>query len=105
MVKYYYDKKPQALGTGTNRELTLKLLNHFHLADYFDAIMAASDVEQLKPVPATFLRCAALISIRPADCLIFEDALLGIQAALAAGMDVIEINQLEIKKVIAQLST
>ena len=67
------------------------------LRSYFDAIVAAEDVTKHKPDPETFLRCAELIKVKPQNCLVFEDADLGVQSALSGGMDVFDVR---IKKII-----
>uniref|UniRef100_UPI002897C669 HAD-IA family hydrolase n=1 Tax=Pantoea vagans TaxID=470934 RepID=UPI002897C669 len=51
-------------------------------------------VEPHKPDPYTFLRFAKLLGVAPARCVVFEDADFGIQAAKAAGMDVVDVRLL-----------
>ncbi|MFZ7283787.1 beta-phosphoglucomutase family hydrolase [Avibacterium avium] len=96
VVKKFAGQKPLALGTGSYRNVTNLLLDKFNLHRYFDAVVTAEDVEHHKPKPDTFLRCAELIKVNPQRCVVFEDADLGVQAGLAAGMDVfdVRINQL-----------
>ncbi|NLA50384.1 MAG: HAD-IA family hydrolase, partial [Bacteroidales bacterium] len=45
-----------------------------------------------KPDPETFLKCAELMNVNPRDVEVFEDAELGIQAALSAGMKVTDVR-------------
>ena len=59
---------------------------------YVDVIVSADDVENSKPHPETFLNCAEKMMVDPADCLVFEDAPKGIEAAQNAGMDCIVIT-------------
>lgn len=94
IVKAYYGKKPMALGTGSNRYFVSKLLEHFGLTHYFDAIVTSDDVKHHKPAPDTFLKCAELIGIKPEHCVVFEDANFGVQAALAANMAVVDVREL-----------
>lgn len=54
----------------------------------FSALVTGSDVENKKPAPDIFLAAAEKAGIDPADCLVIEDAISGIQAAHAAGMKV-----------------
>lgn len=54
-------------------------------ASAFDAIVTGSDVERKKPHPDAFLLAASRLGLPPADCLVVEDALSGLQAAVAAG--------------------
>ena len=52
-------------------------------------LVAADDVTHGKPHPEPYLKGAQLLGVNPAECLVVEDAPLGIQAARAAGMKVI----------------
>jgi sugar-phosphatase len=49
-------------------------------------LVAAEDVERGKPAPDPFLLGARKLGFEPADCLVFEDTLAGLQSAHAAGM-------------------
>lgn len=92
IVKQQHGKKKMAVGTGSSRPIALSILNHFKLLPYFDAVVTATDVSNHKPAPDTFLRCAELIGIRPEECLVFEDADFGIQAAKTAKMGAIDVR-------------
>jgi beta-phosphoglucomutase len=63
------------------------VLDGLHIRHYIDAIVSADDVAFSKPAPETFLSCAEKLGITPADCLVFEDAPKGVEAAANAGMD------------------
>ena len=56
------------------------------LDKYFDILVSNEDVERPKPYPDTFLRCAELMGVGPSVCEVFEDGVLGMQAAEKAGM-------------------
>jgi beta-phosphoglucomutase-like phosphatase (HAD superfamily) len=86
IVKKYYGKLPMAIGTGGHREAVERTLNVTDLRKYFDIIITANDVDNFKPHPETFLKCAALMNIEPEFCEVFEDGELGIEAAKNAGM-------------------
>lgn len=92
VVRSFYAKKPLALGTGSHRAMTEILLDKFDFEKYFSAIITAEDIQNHKPAPDTFLRCAELIKVKPQRCLVFEDGDLGIQAGLRAGMDVFDVR-------------
>ena len=92
VVHSFYSKKPLALGTGSHRAMTEILLDKFDFEKYFSAIVTAEDIQNHKPAPDTFLRCAELIKVKPQRCLVFEDGDLGIQAGLRAGMDVFDVR-------------
>jgi beta-phosphoglucomutase-like phosphatase (HAD superfamily) len=51
------------------------------------AVVSADDVGISKPHPETFLKAARFIQVQPEDCLVFEDAPKGVEAAAEAGMD------------------
>jgi HAD superfamily hydrolase (TIGR01509 family) len=54
-------------------------------ASAFDTVVTGSDVERKKPHPDGFLLAAKRLGLPPGECLVVEDALNGIQAAVAAG--------------------
>jgi len=51
-----------------------------------DAIADGYSVQRPKPAPDLFLHAAELLGLKPAQCVVVEDAAAGIEAALAAGM-------------------
>ena len=63
------------------------VLDHLDIRKYFSAIVSADDVKISKPDPETFLRAADLLNVKPSDCLVFEDAPKGVEAARRAGMN------------------
>ncbi|MCY0148441.1 HAD family hydrolase [Hoeflea sp. G2-23] len=67
------------------RSLELTGLSPFFGADVF----TASEVEHGKPAPDLFLHAASRMQVDPAECLVIEDAVPGIQAAIHAGMQVL----------------
>jgi HAD superfamily hydrolase (TIGR01509 family) len=65
------------------------MLTYAGLIDYFeDNIFSASDVAKPKPAPDVYLKAAASFGVSPAHCLVIEDTPIGVQAAVAAGMQV-----------------
>ncbi|MGE9689188.1 fructose-1-phosphate/6-phosphogluconate phosphatase [Erwinia amylovora] len=94
VVKAYKGRRPMAVGTGSENAMAVALLQHLSLHNYFDAIVGADDVKRHKPEPDTFLRCAELIGVPAARCVVFEDADFGLQAARAAEMDAVDVRQL-----------
>jgi beta-phosphoglucomutase-like phosphatase (HAD superfamily) len=58
---------------------------------FFDAIVTAEDVSHGKPDPEVFLTGAARVNRAPQNCVVFEDALVGIAAARAGGMKVVAV--------------
>ncbi|WP_439183808.1 HAD family hydrolase [Carboxylicivirga taeanensis] len=92
VVTAFKGRLPMAVGTGASRQRAMRLLEDSGIIDYFDAVITSDDVEQYKPHPATFLKAAQAINVSPADCLVFEDGHLGIDAANAAGMSVVDVK-------------
>jgi beta-phosphoglucomutase len=79
-----------ALGSASkNAQLILDKLNITHL---FDAIIDGNVVQNSKPHPEVFLRGAEAVGLQPSQCLVFEDALAGIQAAHNGGMKAVGIG-------------
>jgi beta-phosphoglucomutase family hydrolase len=92
IVKKYHGRLPMAVGTGGHREAVERTLQITDLRKYFEIVITANDVDNFKPHPETFLKCAELMNIDPAYIEVFEDAELGIEAALAAGMKVTDVR-------------
>lgn len=70
------------------------VLDGLNIRQYIDAIVSADDVNSSKPHPETFLKCAEALYLDPEDCIVFEDAPKGAEAAMNAGMDCIIITTL-----------
>ena len=62
------------------------------LEDCFQAIVSADDVSTGKPDPQVFLLAARKLGVPPERCIVFEDAVVGIEAAHAAGMRVVALS-------------
>ncbi|HEY5800855.1 MAG TPA: beta-phosphoglucomutase family hydrolase [Burkholderiaceae bacterium] len=62
------------------------ILDGLELRTHFDAIAWASEAGRGKPHPDVFLLAAERCGVPPADCIVFEDAPLGVEAARRAGM-------------------
>ncbi len=69
------------------------ILDRINLADKFDAVIDGNRVSKAKPDPEVFLKGAAELRIEPQNCVVFEDAQAGIDAARNAGMNIIGIGQ------------
>lgn len=70
------------------------VLDQLGIRKYFSAIVSAEDVEVSKPDPETFLKAARLLNTAPADCLVFEDAPKGVEAARNAGIPCVVLTTL-----------
>lgn len=81
-----------AIGTGSHRAMVELLDQKFNLRQYVSVIVDSDDVSNHKPAPETFLKCAEKLGIAPHRCLVFEDADLGVQAALNGNMNVFDVR-------------
>jgi beta-phosphoglucomutase-like phosphatase (HAD superfamily) len=54
-----------------------------------DAILTAEDINRGKPDPEIYLKAALVLSVKPIECLVLEDSVNGITAAMRAGMNVV----------------
>lgn len=85
---------PIALGSASkNAE---PILEKVGLLSYFDAIVDGNHVTKAKPDPEVFLLAAKQLGVKPQDCVVFEDAVAGIQAANTANMISIGIGEASI---------
>jgi beta-phosphoglucomutase family hydrolase len=80
---------PRVLATAAPRENREFIFDGLGLHASFDAVVGAEDVARGKPHPDIFLRAAQRVDVSPSECLVFEDALNGVAAGRAAGMDVV----------------
>ena len=78
-----------AVGSSGPRVNVEFVLDKCHIADYFDAIADGNMISRGKPDPEVFLLAAQLLEKKPEECIVFEDALVGIEAGKKAGMTVI----------------
>lgn len=62
------------------------------LGNYIEATVTKEQVVEGKPAPETFLKAAAKLSVAPDRCVVVEDAIHGVQAAKAAGMQVVAVT-------------
>ena len=75
------------LGIGSSSKNTRYILDRIGLGSFFDAVSDGNNITRSKPDPEVFLKAAEYLGLAPADCLVVEDAVSGLQAAAAAGMD------------------
>ena len=80
------------LGTGSKDDNVAFILDGLKLRASFDAVVDGGEVKKGKPDPETFLTLAAKLKVKPRDCIVFEDSLLGEEAARRAGMAVVAVT-------------
>jgi beta-phosphoglucomutase len=83
-------------GIGSASKNTMTILNKLKIDHLFDAVVDGNKVTKAKPNPEIFLKCAEELKVAPANCIVFEDAEAGTEAALAAGMKCVGIGSPEI---------
>lgn len=93
IIKQYHGKIPMAVVTGSRRAAVERTLNHLGLTKYFEHLVCAEDYIHGKPAPDCFLLGAKLLNVEPKDCLVFEDAPLGIESARNAGMACVRVDE------------
>ncbi|RMZ50457.1 beta-phosphoglucomutase [Flavobacteriaceae bacterium PRS1] len=90
------NKQPIALGSASKNARAI--LEGVNLLDTFNAIVDGNDVSKTKPNPEVFLNAANVLQVKPEKCIVFEDAVAGIQAANNANMISIGIGEKEVLK-------
>jgi len=83
---------------GSASKNTPMILERVGILDLFDAVADGNIVKKAKPDPEVFLKAAELVGVKPELCVVFEDAVAGVQAALNAGMICIGIGSPKILK-------
>ena len=92
-IEQNHGRIPFAVVSGSTRDSVTKSLAALGILDKFDTLVCAGDYTKSKPDPEPFLTAAQRLGVAPADCLVFEDTEMGIQAATAAGMASVKILQ------------
>ncbi len=90
-INAQHGRIPFAVVSGGTRESVTKSLTATKLLDRFDALVCAGDYVKSKPDPEPFLLAAQRLGVAPANCLVFEDTVIGIQSATAAGMATVKV--------------
>lgn len=83
---------PMAIGTAAPVANIDFVVDNLRLRHYFPVIVSPGDVQRSKPDPEVFLLAAQRLGINAADCVVFEDAPKGIEAAFRAGMAAVAIT-------------
>ena len=74
------------IGLGSASKNATTILNLLQITHLFDAIIDGNKVTKAKPDPEVFLTGARELGVLPQNCVVFEDAKAGIEAAIAANM-------------------
>jgi beta-phosphoglucomutase-like phosphatase (HAD superfamily) len=77
---------PVSVASGGDAPTVRQTLRTIGVSDLFPVVVTAEEVAHGKPAPDLFLLAAKRMGVAPEQCLVFEDSLLGIEAAERAGM-------------------
>ncbi|MDI9863278.1 beta-phosphoglucomutase [Flectobacillus sp. DC10W] len=83
-----------ALGSASKNSKLI--LEKIQMLDYFDAIIDGNNITKGKPDPQVFLMGAEATGVQPTECVVFEDAVAGVQAAKAGGMKAVGVGSADI---------
>jgi HAD superfamily hydrolase (TIGR01509 family) len=84
--------RPLGLATSASRDEARFMLGLMGLAGVFDPVVTSDDVPRAKPAPDCYVRAFELLRARPERCVVIEDSLHGIRAALDAGAKVLAVT-------------
>ncbi len=74
--------KKMIIATGNKQEATKKILQRGGISSFFEAIVSQEQVEHQKPAPDIFLLATKKLNLMPEECIVFEDGINGIKAAM-----------------------
>jgi len=89
-------KEKIKIALGSASKNTPMILDRIGMAHTFDAIADGNIVHEAKPDPEVFLKAASMVGINPSECVVFEDAVAGVEAALNAGMKCVGIGSRDV---------
>lgn len=75
------------LAIGSSSKNTPLILERLGLDKFFDAVADGNCITHSKPHPEVFLKAAEFLNLQPCDCLVVEDAVAGVEAAIAGGFE------------------
>lgn len=93
-LKNHVGKVKIAVVSGGSRKTVTKTLTVLGLIDLIDVMVCAGETAKGKPAPDPFLAAAEALGVEPKKCIVFEDAELGVQGAIAAGMDWVRVDKI-----------
>ncbi len=89
-------RKKIKIGLGSSSKNAATILNQVKLIGYFDVVIDGTKVSKAKPDPEVFLKGAEALGITANECIVFEDAEAGIEAALSGGFKCIGIGSKDV---------
>jgi len=97
--------KHLAIGSAAPPENIDFVLDNLKIRSLFDVVMDSSDVEMGKPNPEIYLNIMEELRVKPKDCLIFEDSVVGAEAAINSGANTIVVTTTHRKEEFSHLSS
>jgi HAD superfamily hydrolase (TIGR01509 family) len=79
---------PRAVVSSSSHHWVDGWLDRLDLRQHFEEVVCRGDAPRIKPAPDLYLEAAKRLGLDPAECLVIEDSLNGVKAAIAAGMPV-----------------
>ena len=77
---------PMAIASSSSDAFIAYIVDCLHIRSFFDALLSGENLPESKPNPAIYQLTAQTLGVAPEQCVVLEDAALGVQAAKAAGM-------------------
>lgn len=81
-----------AVCSNSIKNTIVQMMTKADLLQYMDAILSNEDVEKSKPNPEIYLKAMEKLNLKPEECLIVEDNINGIKAALASGGHLLQVD-------------
>jgi len=104
VVEKFHGQVPMAVATGAMRWVMDQILDQIGMTSYFPVKITSEDTTRHKPFPDVFLEAARQLNVSPDTCCLYEHADLGIEAAKAAGMQVVDVRQFHTPRRITSVS-
>ena len=90
--------KDLKLAVGSASKNAKIILQKLGILDLFSIIVDGNMVQNSKPNPEVFIKCAEILELEPKSCIVFEDSQAGIQAAINAGMFSVGVGQEDLER-------
>jgi beta-phosphoglucomutase len=88
-------KKGMKIALASSSKNAARVIELLKIADLFDAMVDGTMIINTKPHPEIFLLAASKLGVVPSECVVFEDAVAGVEAAIAGGMKCVGVGDQE----------
>lgn len=104
-IRSYSGPLSLAIASMSTKEVLEKVLRQYGIRDKFEVIVSREDVTRYKPDPEVYVLVAKRLGVSPQDCVVIEDSVPGVEAALTAGMQCyVVLHELNAKEDFTHLS-